>query len=381
MLHNDPLSPAKHLRIYETLAADIQSGRYKSGRQIPTLETLAALFGASQPTVSRAIALLEQQGLVWRRQGAGVFVRDRAASSMQHKTLGLLMPDLATGWAHFGKSLFSETIARLITCAKQRQLSLAVDTYCVRQEAILDGLQRSFENFGRQAVAGVLFYYVNESGQESIRRNVEKILDGCGLPVVLLDRDIAAFPRRSRYDVVGVNNERAAYVLTEHLIGLGCRTFCFLTTSFDTPSPVVEERICGYQCALLRHRLDPYRVVPLPFGDEAATAEILNMLVCRDGVEALVCLNDEQAALCVRLLLAMGIHIPGAVRLVGFVDLPIAQTLPVPLTTIRQPIDAIAFEAVNAMAERIAAPHRPARDILLAEKLIVRASCGTEGRM
>lgn len=369
-------SPGKHLRIYETLAAEILSGRYKAGQQIPTLETLAGFFGVSQPTIGRAIGLLEQQGLVRRRQGAGVFVRDRQASELQNKTLGLLMPDMVTGWAHFGKSLFSEIISRLIASAKKRQLSLSVDTYSVQQDAIVSGLQRSFESFRRQGVAGVLFYYVNESGQESIRRNVEKILDDCELPVVLLDRDIAAFPQRSSHDVVGVNNERSSYVLTEHLIGLGCRKFCFLTTSFDTHSPVVVERICGYQCALLRHRLDPYHVTALPFGDEAATAQILETLVHRDGVEALVCLNDEQAALCVRLLLAMGIRIPDDVRLVGFDDLPIGQSLPVPLTTIRQPIDAIAFEAVNAMAERIAAPQRAARDILLAEKLIVRASCG-----
>lgn len=373
---DNPVSPGKHLRIYETLAADILSGRYQSGQQIPTLQKLSVEFGVSHPTIIRAIGLLEQRGLVMRRQGAGVFVRDVTGLALQGRTLGLLMPDLLTGWAHFGKSLFSEIVSSLIASAKKRQLSVSVDTYSVCHKEVLSDLQRSFDNFQSQNVAGVLFYYVNQSGKEAVGRNVEKILDGCGLPIVLLDRDIASYPSRSRYDVVGVNNERASYALTEHLIGTGCRKFCFLTTSFDTHSPVVVERIQGYQSALLRHNLDPHQIAELPFGDEPATARILETLVRRDGVEALVCLNDEQAALCVRLLLAMGIRIPDDVRLVGFDDMAIAQTLPVPLTTIHQPLDAIASEAIVAMAERIAVPGRAARDILLVEKLVVRDSCG-----
>jgi len=43
------------------------------------------------------------------------------------------------------------------------------------------------------------------------------------VPVILLDRDLDDFPSRSGYDLVGINNRRAGYVLTKHLIQQGCK--------------------------------------------------------------------------------------------------------------------------------------------------------------
>jgi len=51
-------------------------GECKPGDRLPTLDELAEEFGVARLTARRAIALLEQDGLVWRRQGKGTFVSD-----------------------------------------------------------------------------------------------------------------------------------------------------------------------------------------------------------------------------------------------------------------------------------------------------------------
>ncbi len=38
------------------------------------------------------------------------------------------------------------------------------------------------------------------------------------IPLILIDRDISAFPNRSKYDIVGIDNFHAGYIMTEHLI-------------------------------------------------------------------------------------------------------------------------------------------------------------------
>jgi DNA-binding LacI/PurR family transcriptional regulator len=73
-----------------------------------------------------------------------------------------------------------------------------------------------------------------------------------------------------------------------------------------------------------------------------------------------------------------GLKVPQDVRIVGFDDLPINKLLPVPLTTIRQPAEALAHESVRTMIDRIEHSQMPARDIMVKTELIIRRSCGSE---
>jgi DNA-binding LacI/PurR family transcriptional regulator len=77
-------------------------------------------------------------------------------------------------------------------------------------------------------------------------------------------------------------------------------------------------------------------------------------------------------------LIALGIQIPGQVRIVGIDDIAYASLLPVPLTTMRQPCHEIGLAAMSTMLERIHHPAQAIRDVLLQSNLIVRASCGAK---
>ena len=93
--------------------------------------------------------------------------------------------------------------------------------------------------------------------------------------------------------------------------------------------------------------------------------------------DGIVCANDRTAAVLMQVLLGLGYSIPDSVRLVGIDDLDYASLLPVPLTTLRQPVREIGVAAMSALNERLAQPLLAPRDIFLHPTLVVRRSCGT----
>lgn len=66
---------SRYLAIASGIRERIEAGEWEPGSRIPTLDVLAAEYGANRDTVGRAIAALEQQGFVWAVQGRGTIVR------------------------------------------------------------------------------------------------------------------------------------------------------------------------------------------------------------------------------------------------------------------------------------------------------------------
>ena len=69
-----------------------------------------------------------------------------------------------------------------------------------------------------------------------------------GIPVVLLDRTVMPYPRRGHHDLVGIDNRRAGYVITEHLLRLGSERVAFV--ALPNAAATVDAREAGYREAL-----------------------------------------------------------------------------------------------------------------------------------
>jgi LacI family transcriptional regulator len=192
--------------------------------------------------------------------------------------------------------------------------------------------------------------------------------------VVLLDRDMFKFPRRSKYDLVGIDNFAAGFDLTSHLIKLGCRNIRFVELPLSAST--VDLRIAGWREAMVRAGLDcgPDRV----FAGDVEREDFVRKMLGRDHSRAIICANDMTAATLMQTLTRMGIEVPDEVRLAGFDDLRYASLLSVPLTTMHQPCQAIGQAAIEAMRERIRSPRMARREILLDATLVVRQSCGAQ---
>jgi GntR family transcriptional regulator, arabinose operon transcriptional repressor len=222
-------------------------------------------------------------------------------------------------------------------------------------------------------VAGVFFAPLERTAaSDQTNHLVIAALERADIPVVLLDRCILPYPRRSRHDLVGIDHRRAGYMITEHLLKLGCRRIAFI--GYANSAATVTARIGGYRDALfiagISVSLDLVRSI-----DSDQVSEVRAVME-EMRPEAIVCANDRTAGHVMRGLIQLKYQIPHDVRIVGIDDVEYASLLPVPLTTVRQPCKEIGVAAVAAMLERVAAPEMPIRDILLDCTLVVRDSCG-----
>ncbi|MBN1568661.1 MAG: GntR family transcriptional regulator [Acidobacteria bacterium] len=367
MEHEKPASrQTKHRQVFEHVLADIESGRLKDGDRLPSEAELVRQFAASRPTVARALRDLQNLGLVERKVGSGTYVR-KAQKPIESWRFGLLIPGLGS------TEIFEPICGQLARLAqKQHHTLLWGDFGDKRSEADPALIEQVCDSYIRQKVAGVFFAPLElTEDKDRVNQSVIAALEAAGIPIVLLDRDIVAFPQRSRFDLVGIDNRRAGFLIANHFIKLGCRRIDFLAR--PDSAPTVMLRIAGYREALLSGGItpDPQWVHSGEPADEGFVRRIVE-----NGATAIICANDLTAANLMRTLDAMGFPVPQKMRVAGFDDVRYAELLRPSLTTIHQPCVDIGTIAMQVMLERIENPAFPPRDILAQPALIVRQSCG-----
>ena len=360
----------KYQQIVSFLRKAIAIGEYQPGQKLPSEADLVGRFSTSRLTVQRALKELQHQDLIERRAGSGTYVRQSQSPEKSH-VFGLLIPGLGEteifepicqGMARAGRAgnhslMWGDTTQS--TQDKEKQTRELCEYYIARK------------------VSGIFFAPLELTPDKNeVNQWVVETLGKAGIPVVLLDRCIYRYPRRSAFDLVGIDNRRAGFLVTEHLLQHGCRSLMFVAR--PNSAPTVDDRIQGF-----RDALDAFASAVVTgrvhLGDPEDVAWIRTKVsnVSPDGI---VCANDITAAHLMQTLQTLGIAVPKQIRMVGIDDVKYAGLLGVPLTTLHQPCREIGEVAISTMLERIANPELPARDILLDCQLVVRRSCGSHPR-
>lgn len=360
------LDGPKYKRIYQELRTVLADGTYSQGSKLPSETDLAGRFNASRPTIRRALAQLESEGFIQRRMGSGTIVSQRTNhNSHAGLVFGLLIPEL-------GMTEIFEPICQGISqshAGSQHDL-LWGPTYAsgMGKETQAQHLCRYYIE---RKVSGVFFAPMELiAGQDEVNLSITRALDAAHIPVILLDRDISLFPKRSKYDVVGIDNHRAGYMLTEHLALSGSRRIAFLAR--PNSAHTVNMRIDGYHAAMLAH-FGSSAVPLVTWTDPSDTAAVQNFLVQAEP-DALICANDYTAAQLLTTLNALGVRVPTQIRVTGVDDVKYARLLQTPLTTIHQPCRELGATALQAMLNRIDNPDAPSRDYLVDFQLVIRKS-------
>ncbi|QMU76058.1 LacI family transcriptional regulator [Streptacidiphilus sp. PB12-B1b] len=106
-------------------------------------------------------------------------------------------------------------------------------------------------------------------------------------------------------------------------------------------------------------------------GGHAAAAGLLEQ-----GCTAVVCGSDLMAFGVIRAVRQHGLSVPGDVSVVGFDDSPLIAFADPPLTTIRQPVEAMGAAAVDALLEEINGNGTHRDEFVFQPELVVRGSTG-----
>jgi DNA-binding LacI/PurR family transcriptional regulator len=343
----------------------IESGQFPRGSRLPSETGLAQYYAVSRPTVARALAELVDDGYVVRRVGAGTFVTSnwQTTSTLQRKNFGLLSPKLG--------EIFEPVSAQIASLSHSENFNLLWSTPGQSgSEASADFYITAAKRFVESGVDGVfmvpLEYYATA---DEANRAVVGHLEDAGVPIILIDSDICAFPERSNYDLVGIDNVRTAYVTTRHYLSQGVKRVDFVVKPYSHST--VPERIYGYQTALLHGGIAP-EADWIHRGEEGDLSFVRECL--DSGARNIICQNDAAAIEFMHSLSELGASIPETVRVAGFDDVRYSRLARVPLTTSKQPCEDIGRVAVEMMLRRLERRESPPVTVQLRAPLITRKS-------
>jgi sigma-B regulation protein RsbU (phosphoserine phosphatase) len=179
---------------------------------------------------------------------------------------------------------------------------------------------------------------------------------------------------------VTVDQADGVVQLIDHLVTQHAhRRVAFVTGSRGNPE--AELRLTAYVRALQRLGLpyDPKLVIEGDFTRESGVQAACTLLDRRQirvsELDAIVAANDYTAFGVMDELARRRIAVPEQVAVVGFDDMALASDYSPPLTTVRQPIEALGREAARLVCDRIA---RRADNggLALHTEVVLRRSCG-----
>jgi LacI family transcriptional regulator len=208
-----------------------------------------------------------------------------------------------------------------------REYHLLVSPVLVGQE--LAQLQRMLRS-GR--LDGLVVRLVEDSAATAA---LLEMLHSTGIPCVCIERP--ADPRFPFSSVV-IDDEAGAFAATAYLAELGHRRVAHLAGDHRYASALARQ--AGYRRALAEHDLphDPALVVGHTWAPLAVDAALSALFALPEPPTAIFAASDNLAFRAVELARAAGRRIPDDLAVVGFDDIPLAQEMVPPLTTVQTPL-------------------------------------------
>ncbi|MEU1620739.1 substrate-binding domain-containing protein [Streptomyces sp. NPDC005722] len=201
-------------------------------------------------------------------------------------------------------------------------------------------------------------------------------LTSLGVPFVLVD---PVGTVEAGVPTIGATNWAGAVAATEHLIGLGHRRIAHLAG----PRQLLcsRARADGFRAAMEAAGLDvPQEAVRHgEFNDSSGYAQTTALLEeaersGRPSPTALFAASDLQAFGAYTALRERGLHVPGDISVVGFDDVPVTRWTAPALTTVRQPLQAMAAMAARTLLRLVDGEEVDLPRVELATQLVVRDS-------
>lgn len=200
-----------------------------------------------------------------------------------------------------------------------------------------------------------------------------KQLPNTTMPTVLLDNFIEQNPNVC---YIGTDSHEGIRIIVRHLFMLGHKKIAFLNGS--TGSLVSAQRQEAYESAMKEIGL-PVKKELMAHGyyvSESAKYHVPGFL--KAGATAIICGNDLIARGVIAECNSRGLRVPEDISVVGFDDIPMAEVLNPPLTTIRQERNELGRCAYVMLSSLI--HHIPISKTLMRPQLIERSSTAVVSR-
>lgn len=213
-------------------------------------------------------------------------------------------------------------------------------------------------------------------GMSQLSATAKRQLAVRGVPFVVVDP--VSLPDGDAPAVASANWEGGS-MATRHLLGLGHRRIG--TVTLPTTLMFARARYAGYQAALEQFGLavDPDLTVVTGSDRDEGLAAGLRLLDREPRPTAIVAGNDLQAIGIYEAARQRGLRVPEDLSVVGYDDIPAAEWLWPPLTTIRQPVVHMAEQAARMLFTLISGQPLAITRLTVDVELVARGSTAPPG--
>lgn len=330
---------------------------------------IAELAGVSQPTVSRALRGSPTVSEATRLRIQEIarqlnYKVDKNASNLrsQHSnTLALLLFEDPTPDASMINPFFLSMLGSITRSCAMRGYDLLVSFQQLSSDWHTD-----YED-SRKADGIILLGYGDY-------RDYAQRLDQLAQQGTHFVRWGAVQPGQKEV-VVGCDNIRGGYAITDHLIQRGRRRIAFIGQA-GKGSPEFLDRYRGHKSALKDAGLpiNPGLHVDAISTEESGHDAAVRLMRRAIAFDAVVCASDLIAVGVIRALVEAGRSVPGDVAVTGFDDILAARFVNPPLTTVAQDAVAAGEQLVDTLLRLVR--NEPADSIVLPAQLVIRTSSG-----
>ncbi len=335
-----------------------------------TLRDIAKRVGKSITTVSRALhdyddVSPETKALVRQVAEELGYTPHTIAQRLQKKrsdTLGIVLP---TFGPRFSDPFFSEFLAGVGNQAADLGYDLLVATRPADETEIAAY---------RQLVRG---HRVDGFILVRTRRQDPRVdyLRRTGIPFVAFGRTAGPLD----FPFIDEDGAHGMAQIVAHLVAQGHRRIAFIGGPPELN--FAHERLQGYRQALQTHHLpaDPALIRTGDLTQKGGYEQACALLALDDPPTAIAAGNDLMAFGAISAAQDHGLAVGPEIAITGFDDIPLAEYIHPPLTTVHQPIYQIGRQLCQMLVERIQNPTAPPPQQLLQPQLVIRASSLRKG--
>lgn len=320
---------SKYIQLANELKEEINRLAGSGELRLPTEMELVKTYGVSRQTVRQALLVLQEEGLIEKRQGSGTFLSKKAAEASAAANLVSFLTPCANTYT---ASAISHDVQDVFSKAGYHSRIVPTGNLVSLEREILQSLLA-------HPCRGLLVQ-TTKNALPNPNTELYEQLAGNGTAVVFLGHPYAGL---EQFPGVCTDDYLGGYILTQHLIRQGHREIAGI---FHCDEQEGLQRYAGCICALRDAGLSIYdrhfllhpsvRAETLP---DAALRRFLQSFLETQlpDCSAVVCQSDETAYFLARELPKNGLRIPQQITVAAFGEaypyLNARETLPVVTVT------------------------------------------------
>lgn len=351
-------------KVYSSLKDSILSGHYSFGSLLPAERELVSEYSVDRSTIRKAIELLEDEGLLEKRQGRKTMVCYSAKKSIK------TFPSKTELADDVDENTYMQVIAFLLPLGNNNEDRISIEFYsqlfseCERlfkkqgysvfysslDDEDIDGLRKRLGN----SLVGIIF--VSDISEKYMYQAINY-----GIPAVLLNSYTKLLPS------IISDNFSGMIQATEHLIELGHRDIAVVNGVSDHVTAI--ERLRGVEDAMLSAglKLRPKNIIEAKSWEyEEAVSAVDTYLSSVEKIPtAIIAFNDRLASGTIKAITLHNLKVPDDISVIGFDNSSLSNYTDPKLSSVDINVDLLAKNAFISLYHQLRFKERIPAKILV----------------